>query len=69
MKTILNLVIVGIVLMGINIVSQAQILDSPRDDVYDKIHLTEKKPISYSPVREADIAYEKRVWRMVDLRQ
>ncbi len=69
MKTILSLIIFGAVLFGINTVSQAQILDSPRDDIYDKIHLTEKKPIPYAPVREADIAYKKRIWRTIDLRQ
>ncbi len=69
MKTILSLIIFGAVFFGINTVSQAQILDSPRDDVYEKIHLTEKKPIPYSPVREADIAYKKRIWRAIDLRQ
>lgn len=47
----------------------AQILDSPRDGVFDKIHLQEKKPIPYAPVRESDVIWKKRIWRIIDLRQ
>jgi len=54
---------------GVNMSSTSQILDSPRDGVFDKIHLTEKKPIPYYPVREADVVWKKRIWRIMDLRQ
>ncbi|MBN3035405.1 MAG: gliding motility protein GldN [Bacteroidales bacterium] len=46
-----------------------QILDSPRDGVYDKIHTDERKPIPYTPVREADVIWQKRIWRAMDLKQ
>jgi gliding motility associated protien GldN len=69
MKALLSLIIFGTVFFGISTTSLAQILDSPRDDVFDKIHITEKKPIPYYPVREADVAYKKRIWRTIDLRQ
>jgi len=38
-------------------------------DVYEKIHITAKKPIPYVPIREADVMWSKDVWRMIDLRE
>lgn len=69
MRTILSALLFLGMIIGINSTSFAQILDSPRDGVFDQIHVTEKKPIPYYPVREADVAWEKRVWRIMDLRQ
>lgn len=56
-------------MLGLLSGSFGQILDSPRDEVFDKIHVTDKKPINYYPVREADVAWKKRIWRTIDLRQ
>ncbi len=38
-------------------------------NVYDKIHIPEKKPIPYVPIREADVMWSKDVWRIIDLRE
>jgi gliding motility associated protien GldN len=38
-------------------------------DVYEKIHIPEKKPIPYSPIREADVMWAKDIWRIIDLRE
>ena len=38
-------------------------------DVYDKIHITDKKPIPYTPIREADVMWSKDIWRIIDLRE
>ncbi len=38
-------------------------------DVYEKIHIPEKKPIPYVPVREADMMWSKDIWRIIDLRE
>jgi len=38
-------------------------------DVYEKIHIAEKKPIPYVPIREADVMWAKDVWRIIDLRE
>jgi gliding motility associated protien GldN len=57
------------ILFGLHAGVFSQILDSPRDGVYDKIHVSEKKPINYYPVREADVSWKKRIWRTIDLRQ
>jgi gliding motility associated protien GldN len=48
----------------------AQILDAkPRDGIYDKITLSKVEPIPYPYLREADIIWTKRIWRVVDLRE
>ena len=69
MKVFLSFFVFTCIFLGINSVSDAQILDSPRDGVFDKIHTNDKKPINYYPVREADVAWKNRIWRTIDLRQ
>lgn len=36
---------------------------------FAKPHITEKKPINYTHLREKDVAWEKRIWREIDLRE
>jgi gliding motility associated protien GldN len=38
-------------------------------EVYVKENIPFKKPIPFAPVREADVLWEKTVWRVLDLRQ
>jgi len=38
-------------------------------DVYEKIHIAEKKPIPYVPIREADVMVARDIWRIIDLRE
>lgn len=40
-----------------------------RDGAYDKIGVKEKIALPYDHVREADVFWSKRVWRVVDVRQ
>ena len=43
--------------------------EQPRDGIYDrKIH-KEKPLLPYDHVREADVFWEKRIWREIDLRE
>ena len=49
--------------------SQASSVDTPRDDIFDHIHTEFKKPIPYSPLRQADVIYSKRVWQVIDFRE
>ena len=44
-------------------------VDAPRDDIFEHIHTVHKKPIPYSPLREADVIYSKRVWQIIDFRE
>ena len=43
--------------------------DGPIDDIVDKRITSEKRVLSYDPIREADIFWEKRIWRVVDVRE
>jgi len=49
--------------------SQSSSISTPRDDVFDHIHTEFKKPIPYSPLRQADVIYSKRVWQIIDFRE
>jgi gliding motility associated protien GldN len=69
MKTLVSFLFIAGIFLGINTVSNAQILDSPRDGIYDEIQLPDKKPIPYTSVREADVVWQKKIWRIIDLRQ
>ncbi|HWY34527.1 MAG TPA: gliding motility protein GldN [Nitrosopumilaceae archaeon] len=40
-----------------------------RDGIYDKENSTNRKFIPYTFLREADVNWEKRVWRKIDLRE
>lgn len=40
-----------------------------RDGAYDRNIAKERRPLPYAPLREADIFWEKRVWRVIDTRQ
>lgn len=70
MKRIVVALTVLIAALAFGQTSQAQILDSPpRDGVYDKVHTLEKEPIPYAFVREADVFWQKRIWRVIDMRE
>jgi len=50
--------------------TNAQVFDSPpRDGVFDKIHTTNRQPVPYAYVREADVFFSKRIWRVIDMRE
>ncbi len=36
---------------------------------FSKFHTAQKRPIAYTYVRESDVAWEKRIWRDIDLRE
>lgn len=38
-------------------------------DVYDKQNIGNRRPINYTSLREGDVAWEKRVWRDIDMRE
>ncbi len=69
MKTLFSILAFVGLFFGISISLNGQILDSPRDGIFDETSTPEKKPIQYFPVREADVAWRKRVWRVIDFRQ
>jgi gliding motility associated protien GldN len=46
-----------------------QSLLSPRNGVYTPEHLPNRKPVPYVYLREADVMWQKRIWRKIDLRE
>ncbi len=40
-----------------------------RDGIYVKETIKEREPVPYPSLREADVMYSKRVWRVIDLRE
>jgi len=43
--------------------------DPPTDDITDKRTIETVRILHYDPVREADIFWEKRIWRVIDIRE
>src|SRR5690606_33069804 len=41
----------------------------PFHDIVERKILRERKVLAYKPIREADIFWEKRVWRVIDVRE
>ena len=70
MKKLFGYFVLALVMAGLAKSADGQVLDSPpRDGVYDKKVTIEKKPITYPWVREADVVWRKRIWRVIDLRE
>ena len=49
--------------------SQVVEQDPPTDDITDKRTIETVRILPYDPVREADIFWEKRIWRVIDIRE
>ena len=66
-----NILILAILLLLIATLGNAQqILNTPpRDGVVDRSEKLDKKPISYPWIRDADYVWEKRLWRVIDMRE
>lgn len=69
MKKLIAIVSFLSVIIGGITVTNAQVVNTPRDGVYDKINVVDKRPIPYVYVREADVIWSQRVWRVVDMRE
>lgn len=55
---------------GMFIAAQAQVLpDAPRDNAYDEETVSEKGIIEYDHIRDSDVFWKLRVWRVIDVRE
>jgi gliding motility associated protien GldN len=43
--------------------------EAPLDGVVEKKIITDRRVLPYDPIREADIFWEKRIWRIIDVRE
>lgn len=43
--------------------------EAPLDDVVKKEVMMERRVLAYQPIRESDIFWEKRIWRIIDVRE
>jgi len=50
-------------------VSQNTLGKPPLDGVYNKLNTPNREPIPYTSLREADVMWSKRIWRVIDMRQ
>ncbi len=41
----------------------------PLDGIYNKYNTPDREPIPYTSIREADVMWSKRIWRVIDMRQ
>lgn len=58
-----------LVVAGANMKAQVFTPGDYRDGIYDKENSINRKFIPYTPLREADVQWSKRVWRNIDLRE
>ena len=66
-KTFVFILLVALMSMGFNAKIEAQ--SNILDNIYVKEHTANRRPIPYPSIREADIMWSKRVWRIIDLRE
>lgn len=60
-----------LVMLAVNIKAQPGVFQPGdyRDGIYDKENSVNRRFIPYTHLREGDVAWEKRVWRRVDMRE
>lgn len=68
-KHLLALTILMVITIGLK--SQQSVFQPGdyRDGIYDKENSTNRRFIPYTHLREADVAWERRVWRKIDMRE
>lgn len=69
MKRITTVLIFLSLLPGFCMTLQAQTGTPVTDGIYNKTTITEKKPVPYPWVRESDVIWSRRVWRVIDVRE
>jgi len=64
-EKLLGVFVIGLFLIPFNDVSGQDVLDG----IYVPEHARTRKVIAYTPLREADVMWTKRVWRNIDLKE
>jgi gliding motility associated protien GldN len=71
MKKIINILTVALLMAAFDVNAQPGVFQPGdyRDGIYDKENANNRRYIPYTHLREADVVWEKRVWRELDLRE
>ena len=70
MKKLLFLVLITTLAVGVKLTGYSQVLEGPpRDGVIDRQSIQQLQPIPYVYLREADVVWTKRIWRVIDMRE
>ena len=69
MKRIATILIFLSFLVGLCVETQAQTGTPVIDGITNKTTIVEKKPVPYAWVRESDVVWSRRVWRVIDVRE
>ncbi len=67
---VLLLLVVGAEAQNNEVTESGNTVDhTPRDNFYDRYLYTEKNVLAYDFIHEKDVFWEKRVWRLIDIRE
>ncbi|MDP4291862.1 MAG: gliding motility protein GldN [Bacteroidota bacterium] len=69
MKRIATILTFLSLLTGLALTTQAQTGTPVIDGIYNKSTIIEKKPVPYTWVRESDVVWSRRIWRVIDVRE
>jgi gliding motility associated protien GldN len=69
MKRITTILTFLSILVGLCVETQAQTGTPVIDGITNKTTIVEKKPVPYPWVRESDVVWSRRVWRVIDVRE
>jgi gliding motility associated protien GldN len=54
---------------ALNLSAQRNDDNLPIDGLFEKQHVVNRKPVPYPSIREADVLWAKKIWRIIDLRE
>jgi len=66
-KLFLLLIVAILYLSGYK--AQAQVLEPPLDNIHPTVDSKNLKPVPYQYVREANVMWQKRIWRIIDMHE
>lgn len=66
----LGLLLLSVIAISTQVSAQSVLGDEKAyDGVFKREHISNRKPIPYTPIREADVMWKRRIWRIIDLRE
>ena len=67
----ISLILSGLILVisSLNVTAQEKKESLINDGIYIRETIPQRTPVPYPPLREADMMWTKRIWRIIDLRE